>query len=159
MAQKYIVQHRGGNEDVLNAYQGKIYDRELIVERSNDGYTRLKLGDGKTSYVDLPYLNTVGYASVVQRVSVELFTANWVGEDSPYSQVVEIPDITANSKVDLQTNPIQLTYLQDEEISLVAVNDAGVITVYAIGYKPTVDFSKDSELGVIQATVSETVSE
>ena len=71
--------------------------------------------------------------------TVSLPVANWVGDTSPYSQVVEIADITEKSKVDLQPTVEQLRMLQGYEISLIAVNDNGVITVYALNYKPTVD--------------------
>lgn len=57
MATKYIVQHRAGTEDRLNSTSKTIFDRELIVERSNDGKIRLKVGDGETAYVDLPYVS------------------------------------------------------------------------------------------------------
>lgn len=155
----YIVKHRGGNEDSLNAYTGIIYDRELIIERSNDGYTRFKVGDGTTLYADLPYLNIVGYASVVRRVNIELLAANWEGDASPYYQTVEIANITENSKIDLQPTPEQLSWMMDEEIYFTTKNTDGSVVVYAIGEKPTEDFAVDSNLGSLQATISETTTD
>jgi hypothetical protein len=162
MAKTYIVQHRGGAEDKLNAYTGQIHDRELIIERSNDGYTRFKIGDGETLYVDLPYLNTVGYASVVRKITIELPAKDWQGETSPFSQVITIEGVTENSKIDLQVSAEQLNWLQQNVVSLTAVNDEGTVTIYAIGYnnllKYMVDFTTGSRFGPIQATVSETTN-
>lgn len=63
------------------------------------------------------------------------------------------------SKVDLQPTSEQLVWLQDEEISLVTKNENRDITVYAIGYQPTADFTITSDLSAIQCTISETTEE
>ena len=49
--------------------------------------------------------------------------------------------ITANSKVDLQPTAVQIVELQNNDIALMAENNDGVITVYALGGKPTVDYT------------------
>ena len=65
------------------------------------------------------------------------------------SKGTTIDDVTANSKIDLQPSVDQLVQLHSNETSLIVANDNKVITVYAIGTKPTTDY-------VIQATLSET---
>ena len=157
---KYIVQHRRGttkdwaNSDIV------LRDGEIGIEKCTDGYTRLKIGDGVSKYNQLPYMNTVGYALVIKKINIELPAANWEGTSSPYSQTVEIEGITGNSKIDLQVTPEQLTWLQDQEISFVAKNENGLsVVIYAIGEKPTADFTAQSDLGVIQATISETTDQ
>ena len=83
--------------------------------------------------------------------SVTLPTANWVGSISPYSQVVTMNGITEISRIDLQPTPDQLAYLQDEEVSLLTTNENGVVTVYAIGTKPTTDLT-------MQVMITEVIS-
>ena len=80
--------------------------------------------------------------------SVELLAANWIGETSPYSQVVNIDGITENSQVDLTPSIEQLEVFYEKDLGFVTENDNGVITVYVIGQKPANDY-------VIQVTITE----
>ena len=84
----------------------------------------------------------------VRIVEIELLSANWVGEDSPYSQVVNIEGTTEYSQVNLRPSIDQLTIFYDKDLSFVTENDDGIVTVYALGDKPANDY-------VIQATVTE----
>ena len=79
---------------------------------------------------------------------IELRSANWVGATSPYSQVVEIDGITERSQVDLTPSVEQLVIFHDKDLAFVTENEDGVVTVYAIGQKPTNDY-------VIQVTITE----
>ena len=148
MDEQYIVQPRYGAEDDLNAYTGIIYDREFIIERSNDGYTRLKIGDGATPYVDLPYINIV-----VKHINIELPSVNWSGDEAPYSQRFVIPNVTANSKIDMQLTPKQLMWAVNTQTYFTIGNEDGVVVIYAIGNKPIEDFIVDSDLGPLQITI------
>ena len=71
--------------------------------------------------------------------TVSLPTSNWTGDTSPYSQIIDIEGVTTKSKIDLQPSVEQLTLLQSEEISLLAINNDGVVTVYAVNAIPSVD--------------------
>lgn len=82
--------------------------------------------------------------------NVVLPAGAWDGTESPYYQVVTIEGVTEHSKVDLQPSVEQLDTFQDEDLAFVAVNEGGVITVYAIGDKPTNDY-------IIQATITEVI--
>ena len=73
--------------------------------------------------------------------SVTMLSSNWNEEDNFWSQVVECNGVNANSKLDLQPTPAQIIELQDSEISLMATNNNRVVTVYAIGDKPTSDIA------------------
>lgn len=148
MDEQYIIQPRYGAEDDLNAYTGIIYDREFVIERSNDGHTRLKIGDGTTLYADLPYINII-----VKHIDIELPSANWIGDEAPYSQEIEIPNVTVNNKVDIQLTPKQLMWVVNTQTYFTIKNTDGVITVYAVGNKPTEDFIIDSALGALQITI------
>ena len=73
--------------------------------------------------------------------NVELLAANWVGDTSPYSQIVTIDGITEFSQVDLTPSVEQLAIFYDKDLALVAENENGVVTVYAIGDKPSNDYT------------------
>lgn len=79
---------------------------------------------------------------------VTLFADRWVGEESPYSQVVEVAGVTENSQVDLTPSVEQLDTFYDKDLAFVTENDDGVVTVYAIGDKPANDYT-------IQVTITE----
>ena len=84
--------------------------------------------------------------------TVTIPAANWTGNTNPWSQVVSINGVTENSKVDLQPTAQQIVALQDAEVSIMLQNDSGVITAWAIGTKPTVDYTFDvliTEVNVI----------
>jgi hypothetical protein len=85
---------------------------------------------------------------VVPASSVTLLAGSWVGGGESYSQVVELPGITAHTKVDLQPTAEQLAEFHYKVLSFVAENDGGVVTVYAIGDKPRGDHT-------IQTTLTE----
>lgn len=82
--------------------------------------------------------------------SITLLAENWIGITQPYSQVVRVPTVTINSKVDLQPTATQIVELQNTDVMLMAENTDGVITVYALGNKPTVDYT-------MQALITEVV--
>lgn len=80
-------------------------------------------------------------ARIPKVTNVTLYATSWAGDANPYSQVVTINGVTVNSKVDLQPTALQIVDLQNNDIALMAENDNGVVTVYAIGGKPTVDYT------------------
>lgn len=79
---------------------------------------------------------------------VDLLASNWIGDSSPYSQVVEIDGVTENSQVDLTPSIEQLVIFHDKDLGFVTENDDGIVTVYAIGQKPLDDYT-------IQVTITE----
>ena len=79
---------------------------------------------------------------------LSLRASDWTGTESPYSQVVEVSGVTANSKVDLNPTGEQLNSLATNRTILNTANDNGTVTVYAIGNKPTEDYT-------MQATITE----
>lgn len=88
---------------------------------------------------------------VSSRIStITLVANNWSGESNPWSQIVTINGVTANSKIDLQPTAAQIVELQDSDIALMAENNYGTITVYAFGSKPTIDYT-------MQVTLTEVV--
>ena len=73
--------------------------------------------------------------------TVTILASGWEGTSSPYSQTVSANGVSENSKLDLQPTPAQTIELQEAEISLMAANDNGVVTIYAIGDKPISDMT------------------
>jgi hypothetical protein len=73
--------------------------------------------------------------------TVTIPASNWTGTNNPWSQVVTINGVTANSKVDLQPTAPQIVALQNAEITLMLQNDSGTVTAWAIGNKPEEDYT------------------
>jgi hypothetical protein len=103
---------------------------------SGEGSLRANLGFGTVK---------VGSTRVTE---ITLLASAWEGEDSLYSQVVTIDRVTPYSKVDLQPSVEQLAIFHDKDLAFVTENENGVITVFAIGDKPTNDYT-------MQATIAE----
>lgn len=81
-----------------------------------------------------------------------LLADNWTGENNLYSQVVNIDGVTENTQVDLTPSVEQLAVFYEKDLAFVTENEDGVVTVYAIGQKPTNDYT-------IQVTMTEVVYE
>ena len=82
---------------------------------------------------------------------IDLLSSKWQGAASPYSQVVSIPGATANSKIDLNPSIEQLEIFHQKDISFVAENEDGVVTVYCVGQKPTANYQ-------MQITITEVLA-
>lgn len=119
----------------------------------------------KVTYVNDETVITAENLNAIQDAIIELLAGKapavmteltilasaWVGEASPYSQVVTVAGVTENSMVDLQPSVEQLAIWHEKDLAFVTENDGGVVTVYAIGDKPANDYT-------IQATVTEVVA-
>lgn len=79
--------------------------------------------------------------------------ANWKGASSPYTQVVEQENISINTMVDIYLDADQIQRFQDadQDISFTAEQEDGVVTIKAIGSKPTFDIE-------FQATLTEVIA-
>ena len=142
-----------------------VYDRD-----SNYSYERFKIGDGTTVVSNLPFTNDLtnlgiyigpteptnpnikiwintseegtGVTPLLPRIAtVTLPASGWTGSANPYKQVVAVNGVTANSKIDLQPTAQQIVSLQNEDIALMAENNAGTVTFYALGGKPTSNYT------------------
>ena len=89
-----------------------------------------------------------GGDTAIRLADITLLASAWVGEESPYSQVVTVNGATPYSLVDLQPSVEQLEVFHEKDLAFTTENEDGVITVYAVGDKPTRDY-------VVQATVTE----
>lgn len=93
--------------------------------------------------------NTVSY-SAPRLTEIKLRASDWTGENNLHSQVVSIDGVTEYSKVDLQPSIEQLAIFHEKDITFVTENEDGVVTVFVIGVKPTIDYT-------IQATITEVI--
>lgn len=116
---------------LLSPESAKVGQYLQIVEVSEDGKVI------KLKAVDAPESSS----SSVRVADVTLLAASWVGEASPYSQVVEIEGITEYSQVDLKPSVEQLAIFHDKDLAFVTENEDGVVTVYAVGDKPANDYT------------------
>lgn len=78
--------------------------------------------------------------------TVNLLASAWSGGESLYSQVVTVEGVTPYSKVDLLPSVEQLASLFDGNFSFVTENEGGVVTVYAIGDKPTRGYTMQAQI-------------
>lgn len=86
-----------------------------------------------------------GIVPMLPRITtITLRAANWSGNSNPWSQEVEITadaNIGISSKLDPQPTAQQIVSMQNEETSIMLSNEGGHVVAYAIGNKPTVDYT------------------
>ena len=115
---------------------------------SDEYVTGFYTKDGVKKY-DYNALANLPAATIPPRIGeVTLLASAWQGSASPYSQVVTIAGVTENSQVDLTPSVEQLVVFYQKDLAFVTENDGGTVTVYAIGDKPTNNYT-------IQVTIKE----
>lgn len=72
--------------------------------------------------------------------TVTLPVASWAGQ-GPYTQTVTVPSVTATSQINITPDATLLQAAMDQGFSLVFGNNAGTVTAYAVGAKPTTQLS------------------
>ena len=80
MANRFIYKHRRGTTEQWATSDSIIYDGEIVVEKSNDGYIHLKVGDGTKKFSELPYMNIP-----MDSFPKELLKITVTSSDSTYS--------------------------------------------------------------------------
>ena len=98
----------------------------------------MQYGDGSsyTVTMDGPFGNTEDSVRVRE---IAAAAADWKGAASPFSQVIDVEGVSVNSKIDIQLTVEQLEVFHDQVIAFSVENSNGVITLYAIGDKPSID--------------------
>ena len=84
--------------------------------------------------------------------SVTLYASDWEGDGDTFYQVANLPGVKVNTKVDLQPTVEQLQEFHHRVLGFVTENEGGVVTVYAIGDKPTDDHIIQVTLTEVEAT-------
>lgn len=95
-----------------------------------------------------PFSSMVG--STAKRVIISLPASGWKGAESPFSQSVIVEGISTNSKVDLTADSGQMEKLMQTIIYI--ENDDGAATAWAIGQKPTEDFTLNAFITEVTST-------
>lgn len=72
---------------------------------------------------------------------VVLLASAWQGADNLHAQVVTIEGITQYSQVDLKPSAEQLADFHEINLAFATENDDGIVTVFAIGDRPTKDYT------------------
>ena len=132
------------------------FEGELVLEYDN-GIPRLKIGDGKSKFSELPYMSVDSFI-LPTPASVTLLSDGWLPvldeNDEPianrFYQPVTVNNavVTPNSKVDLQPSPEQLAVFHEKDLTFTAINRGGNIRVCIVGQEPTQNYT-------IQVTVTE----
>lgn len=147
-------------------------DGELVVEFEFNPATgkktpRFKLGCDNKIFEELEYISPDSFV-LPTKTTVTIYGSEdsinsdknqWVDDidengNQRYKQLVDVKNaaITVNSKVDLQPTSEMLAIFHSKDLALVAENEAGVVTVYCVGQKPTNTYT-------IPCTVTEVVSQ
>ena len=92
------------------------------------------------------YFDSFFQSSSGRLVNVALPASAWAGENNLYSQVVQIDGVTQYSKVDLLPSVEQLAIFHNKDVAFVTENEDGVVTIYAIGDKPTQDYTMQAQI-------------
>lgn len=135
------------SEDELAAY-ASLYTYKDSTTVSNDAgaYMSLEYVMDAKKYIERLIGTGGSGGSAAWLTNVTLKASAWVGSDSLYSQIVTIDGITEYSKVDLLPSPEQLAVFHNKDVAFVTENEDGVVTVYAIGDKPTLDYTIQAQI-------------
>lgn len=141
-----------------NTLRGSVSPTNMIQGKVNSGIAltgSVSIGNGHAAVIDPNVINKIIEAYLEENSisssiisTVDLLADKWVGSENLYSQVVSIEGVTPNSQVDLTPDVDQLVVFYEKDLTFVTENDGGVVTVYAIGQKPTNDYT-------IQVTITE----
>lgn len=83
----------------------------------------------------------------IRRHEVDLLADKWrYVRDRLYAQEITVPTVKANSSVEFLFNPEQVLILHDKDVAFMATNSLGTITAYAMGTKPTLDYTVEAEI-------------
>lgn len=137
----------------LDELKNEIATQDIVILREAQAYTDTALETATTQDAvvlhEAQTYTDAALAKISDKIStISLPASGWTAATNVYSQVVAVSGATANSKVDIYPTPEQLVELQSAGIALVAVNEDGVVTVYAINNKPTADYA-------VQVTLTE----
>ena len=161
---KYIVQHRRGTASQW-ASNGEIIPRagELVIEIDEENSLhKLKIGDGEHKYSELAYLMagdeivTQVLAQAKPRIVTVELSLNWTKDtDDKYSQVINLPDITKHSRLDLQPNADMIAEFKQLGLGFTTENNGGIITVCSVGNMPLKTYTMQATIVEAECTTED----
>lgn len=130
-----------------NLIQSGSLTGEIIAEKTLQG--EMKAEGHIEGTIQMPEKIVIEKGGTAPKIGeVTLLASAWTGSDNLYHQVVDIEGVTENSQVDLTPDVQQLLIFYKKDLTFVTENENGTVTVYAIGQKPTNDYT-------IQVTITE----
>ena len=75
-----------------------------------------------------------------RKTYVTLYADKWVEDGNGYSQTVDVEGVTPNSELTISFSKNQLEAFHAKDLTFVAGNKNGVVTVYITGQKPMNDY-------------------
>ena len=126
-------------------------EESIDVEINGEKYNVGGLTPAEIQKAVEEYLKKNPIAAPAKIGYVTLLSSAWEGSDNLYKQIVDIEGVTANSQVDLTPDVQQLAIFYEKDLTFVAENENGIVTVYVIGQKPLNDY-------VMQVTITEVLT-
>lgn len=126
---------------VLNGFEGTESEwlESLKPVRGVDYWTEEDVAAIK-AYID-------SSSATARLTEVTIVASAWNEIDEGlFAQVVNIDGITQHSKVDLLPDVFQLAVFHNKDVTFVTENEDGVVTVYAIGEKPLMDYTMQAQI-------------
>ena len=135
-----IILYGAGGEQLTSAsfniiVEDSIYDKDAEIESTNEYNALADLVSKIIGFDGIPSVSTVRTSYVT------LLADAWVGDSSPYTQVVSLEGVTENSQVAINLSLEQAERFRQKELAFIAENEGGVVTVGAIGQKPANDYT------------------
>ncbi len=142
------IEITAGNEDITDPVEFEgYYDLESVfipeVANIRVGYNGKQYPTaGEAVREQVQVLN-----APIRLTSIDLPASAWRTEaESLHSQVVTVAGVTPYSKVDLLPSVEQLAIFHNKDVAFLTENEDGVVTVYAIGDKPLLDYTMQAQL-------------
>lgn len=136
------------DHNIIYEWGTDTFKRITIIEKTRHDPTILSKIPDLIDQIRAEVSEALASKSKITIGSIELLADKWVSVENWFSQVVNIEGITEYSQVDLTPSIEQLAIFYEKDLTFVTENDGGVLTVYAIGQKPTNDYT-------IQVTIKE----
>ena len=127
------------SDELVNELSAKIEDIKKEIDSQQDSIPTKPEDIGAQPAGDYVLHSELPTPAVIS--TVNMLASQWTGDTNPWSQVVIVNGVTENSKVDLQPTAVQIVELQNNGITLMIQNNNGVVTAWAIGNKPTNDYT------------------
>lgn len=120
-------------------------------EANSFAYAYVEDVDGKIVRVSVEKLKAVLGIAASTTVDIPIYTRGWVesSDGTYYTQIVDVPGATINSRVDLTPTPDQIIQLMNEEVSMFIANEGGIITAYCINATPSEDMTISAVLSEV----------
>lgn len=133
-------------------YKGLLYQSNTNIASPGEDFTPAHWDEVNLADGIIAIEGSVALKANPPGVGTISLSASWTGAASPYTQTVTVTGatVTSASKVDIQLTATQIASLITDGVQgMVVENNAGTLTVYAVGSAPSAAMT-------VQVTVTET---